>query len=322
MPTTDASATPPPSAPPYVAFSVSRILTIASNTLVELTRQKVFYTLLVFGLVIIATAGFFAQFTFEREEVAAAQIKFVKDFGLAAISIFGAVLAIVGTAQLLPAEIDNRTLYTILAKPVRRLEFLLGKYVGVVFLLAISVVIMSLLYFVVLDFKARAVIAEESAESIRIGQHADEVNARAAQLWAEAHDLALAKAVLLLFMKMALLGAMALFFSTFSTSMIFTVVVTTCLYFIGHLQVGAQESVKSEGGAYLSHFFMIVVTWIVPNLQAFNIADDINEGKIIPWMQMGQSGLPTGVMPVVVYGLLYITFLIWFAHIIFEEKEI
>lgn len=298
---------------PYQPFSASRIAAIATNTLTELTRQKVFYTLLVFALVIIASAGFFAQFTFEREDVSAGQIKFVKDFGLGAIAILGAVLAIVGTAQMLPAEIDNRTLYTILAKPVRRVEFLLGKYCGMLLLLLISVAVMSVLYFFTIEMKHRAVRQQVLAESLVEGMSQEVIDQEVAKLRADAHDPALIKAILLLYVKMALLSAMTLFFSTFSTSMIFSVVVTTCVYFIGHLEVTARESARQEQAGFVTNFFLTLVSWLVPNLRAFDVADDIVVGYAVPWKNVLFWGG---------YGLLYIAALFWFAHVIFSEKEI
>ena len=105
-----------------VGFSLGRVGTVAANTFVESLRQKVYNILIIFALVVIASASFFSQFTFSE------QLKFVKDFCLGAVSVFGTLIAIVGTAQLLPAEMESRTIYTILAKPVRRVEFLLGKY--------------------------------------------------------------------------------------------------------------------------------------------------------------------------------------------------
>ena len=313
-PTTEAGALSPlATEAPYARFSLGRISAIATNTLVELTRQKVFYTLLLFALVIIASASFFSQFSFEQENAAAGQIKFVKDFGLGAIAIFGSLLAIVGTAQLLPAEIENRTLYTILAKPVRRLEFLLGKYLGVLLLLVISVSLMALLYFVVLVFKEQRVIAETVAQSAAAMQSQASLNEEVQRLRQDALDPALIKVMVLLFFKMSLLSAIALFFSTFSTSMIFTVVCTSCVYFVGHLEPTAKDMLQFEGAGYWGHFFVTLITVLVPNLSAFDIADDIVVGTLVPWAKVGL---------VIGYGLLYVFFLMWFAHLVFSEKEI
>src|SRR4029453_3266008 len=103
------------------AFSMSRILAITSNTLPELTRLKVFYVLLVFGLLLIASSIFMAQFSFQQE------FQILKDVSLGAISMFPWLLAIVARARVLPRDIKDRRVYTILAKPVPRFEYIVGR---------------------------------------------------------------------------------------------------------------------------------------------------------------------------------------------------
>src|SRR5215211_9000257 len=136
----------------YRAFSPGRIAAITSNTLTELTRLKVFYVLLVFGLLLIGSSAFMAQFSFQQE------FQILKDVSLGAISIFTSLLAIVATARLLPQDIEDRTVYTILAKPVPRFEYLLGKIAGVLLLLAISTLVMAAAFFAVLYLREQAVL--------------------------------------------------------------------------------------------------------------------------------------------------------------------
>src|SRR6202790_4689577 len=126
------------------AFSLARVLAITANTLTELTRQKAFYVLLIFALLLIGSSIFMARLTFQQE------FQILKDVSLGAMSIFTSLLAIVATARLIPQDIEDRTVYTILAKPVPRFEYVLGKLFGVVLLLAISTLIMSAMFLVVL----------------------------------------------------------------------------------------------------------------------------------------------------------------------------
>src|SRR5437879_11472455 len=139
---------------PHRAFSLGRIGAITTNTLTELTRQRVFYVLLIFALVLIGSSVFMARLTFQQE------FQILKDVSLGAISIFTSLLAIVATARLIPQDIDDRTVYTILAKPVPRFEYLLGKLLGVLLLLAISVVLMSALFIFVLYFREQSLVCE------------------------------------------------------------------------------------------------------------------------------------------------------------------
>src|SRR6187549_441921 len=134
------------------AFSLSRILAITSNTLTELTRLKVFYVLLVFALLLIGSSIFMAQFSFQQE------FQILKDVSLGAMSIFTSLLAIVATARLIPQDIEDRTVYTILAKPVPRFEYLLGKIAGVLLLLAISTLVMGAAFLLVLYAREQTVL--------------------------------------------------------------------------------------------------------------------------------------------------------------------
>src|SRR5438477_2456053 len=140
------------SAKRYRPFSLSRIYAITTNTVTELTRLKVFYVLLVFALLLIGSSIFMAQFSFQQE------FQILKDVSLGAISIFTSLLAIVATARLLPQDIEDRTVYTILAKPVPLFEYVVGKITGVFLLLAISTLVMSAALRLVLYLREQAAI--------------------------------------------------------------------------------------------------------------------------------------------------------------------
>src|SRR5881227_501761 len=141
-------------AKPYRPFSFSRIYAITINTLTELTRLKVFYVLLIFALVLIGSSVFIAQFTFQQE------FQILKDVSLGAISLSTSFLAIFATAQLISQDIEDRTVYTILARPVPRFEYLLGKLFGVLVLLAISVAVMTALFVMVFHAREQSVLNE------------------------------------------------------------------------------------------------------------------------------------------------------------------
>nr|MDQ6939380.1 ABC transporter permease subunit [Verrucomicrobiota bacterium] len=135
-------------------FSLGRVAALASNTLLELTRQKVFYFLLLFAALIIGGSAFMARLTFQQE------FQVLKDIALGAMSIFSSLLAILATAGMLPQDIENRTIYTILAKPVPRFEYLLGKLIGAILFLAISTGLMTILFFAVLYLREQGALLE------------------------------------------------------------------------------------------------------------------------------------------------------------------
>jgi ABC-type Na+ efflux pump permease subunit len=284
--------------PPRVGFSPRRVGLIAFNTLVEAVRRKVFNILLVIALLFIASAGFFSQFTFSE------QLKFVKDLCLGAISVLGTLIAIIVTAQMLPTERENRTLSTVLAKPVRRSEFLLGKFFGALGVIFISAALMSALLAVALVAKERGLLNE--VRSGRVQYDSPEATQEAiASIRAEARDPDVAKAVILIFMKLALVAAITLFLSTFSTSVVFTIVTMAMIFFAGHLR-GAAAEMWSE------HRILVALLAAVPDLQAFNVADEIVLGHAIPWSHVGK---------VLAVGLARIAIFLVAAHLIFSEKD-
>jgi len=285
----------------WVGFSLARVGTVAENTFIEAVRQKVYNILIVFALVVIASASFFSQFTFGE------QLKFVKDFCLGALSVFGTMIAIVGTALLLPSEVENRTIYTILAKPVRRFEFLVGKYMGSVLLIFVSLVLMCVMFGAALFFKEHRLVSDtlEEGRSVTEVEVQQALRQQVQQIRADALDPDLVKAVVLIFVKLALLSAITLLVSTFSSSMIFNVTVALMILISGHL-VGTAKEMWGDNA---------VALWllaIVPDLGPFNVADDIVLGNAIPWAHVGMVAL---------YGIIYLACVVAAAHFIFSDRE-
>lgn len=299
-----ANQMPIPVAKERVGFSLSRVGIIALNTFTESVRQKVYNVLIIFALVVIASSSFFSQFGFSELSDPREQLKFIKDFCLGALSVFGTLIAIVGTAQLLPNEVENRTIYTILSKPVRRFEFLLGKYMGSVLLLFLSLVMMSMMFGTALVFKENRLIAEarEEGASLTGAELQDTIR----QIHAETMDPDLVKAVVLIFVKLGLLASITLLISTFSTSMVFNVVASFMIFFAGHLRGPASE-------VWGEHKLVMYLLAIIPDLGSFNVADDIIIGNVIPWSHVAE---------VATYGVARTALVVVVAHLIFSQKEI
>lgn len=278
------------------AFSLSRVLAITSNTLTELTRLKVFYVLLVFGLLLIGSSIFMAQFSFQQE------FQILKDVSLGAISMFTSLLAIVATARMLPRDIEDRTLYTILAKPVPRFEYVVGKIAGVLLLLAISTFLMVAAFLAVLYMREQAVlhVTARQMASAPSDQLADALRA----VRASAFNADIVPGIVIIFIKACLLTALTLFVSTFATSSIFTIVMMVFVYFIGHLEATAREYwLQEHGSGLITRSFLAIVALLFPDLQAFNLVDDIVAGTAISLAVFARTAL-LGVFYTVIYTLL------------------
>ena len=290
----------------YRAFSFARVLAITLNTLTELTRLKVFYVLLVFALLLIGSSIFMAQFTFQQE------FQILKDISLGAMSIFTSLLAIVATARLIPQDIEDRTVYTILAKPVPRFEYVLGKIAGVLLLLAISTLVMSAAFFLVLYAREHTVLHITMRQMSMAPR--EQVDDALRAIRSSAINIDIFPGIVIIYLKACLLAALTLFVSTFATTNIFTIVVMAFVYFIGHLQATAREYwLQEHGSGLLTRIFLAVVALLFPDLQAFNLVDDIVAGTAI---SLGLF-LKTGVL-----GIFYTTIYTLLAAFVFYGKEL
>ncbi len=288
------------------SFSPSRVLAICSITLLELIRLKVFYILLLFSVAIIGSSLLMVDLTFQEE------FQMLKDVSLGAMSIFTWLLAVLPTALLLPKDTEDRTLYTILAKPVGRFEYLLGKLLGVLCMVAIATVLMTAVSYVVLYVHEQSVI-HSTARLVP----PEQVQAATDSIRAAAFGVNLLPGVAVLYCKAALCAALTLFISTFSSSWIFTVSISVCVYLIGHVQSVARDAMQMKhpmGDAPLwNSLFLLVVTVFFPDLHIFSLVDDLAVGTPAPPLLIAEAcGL----------GLAYTCGYLLLAYLMFAWKEL
>ena len=287
-------------------FSLARIAAITRNTLTELVLLKVFYFLLIFALLLIGNSIFMARLSFQQE------FQMLKDVALGAMSIFTSLLAIVTTARLLPQDIEDRTLYTILAKPVPRFEYLAGKLAGMLLLLAISILVMSAMFVAVLYLREQVLLSQTLRQMS--GRPAEQIREAVRSVEASAFNADLLPGIIIIYLKSCLLAALTLFVSTFATSNIFTIVVMVFVYFIGHLQATAREYwLQENSSGWIAHVFLAMVALIFPDLQLFNLVDDIVVGTAIPLALFAKTAL---------LGCVYASVYFFFAWMVFYWKEL
>jgi ABC-type Na+ efflux pump permease subunit len=288
------------------AFSFNRVAAITTNTLTELTRQKVFYVLLIFALLLIGSSVFMARLSFQQD------FQILKDVSLGAMSIFTSLLAIVATARLIPQDIEDRTVYTILAKPVPRFEYIFGKLAGVLLLLAISTLIMSALFLAVLYAREQTVLHETMRQMSAAPR--EQVSDALRAVRSSALNIDIFPGIAIIYLKACLLASLTFFVSTFASTNIFTVVVMVLIYFIGHLQATAREYWLQENSAgWITRAFLALVALIFPDLQAFNLVDDIVAGAVIPLALFAKTA---------VLGVFYTTIYALLATFVFYGKEL
>ncbi len=281
-------------------------LAIARNTFTELVRQKVFFFLLIFALLIIGNSAFMAKFSFQE------QFQMLKDISLGAMSVFTSLIAILATANFLPKDMEDRTIYTLLAKPVPRYRYLLGKLLGIIALLACATLLMSALFLATLWLRESTVLAETRAQLAAASP--EELALAVKEVTDATFNINLLPGIAIIFIKSALLASLTLFISSFATSSIFTILMAAALYFIGHLQSTAREYwLSGVDVEWWSRLLAAAVALLFPDLQAFNLTDDIIVGTAVPLaLFLNTAGL----------GILYVAVYFALSALVFSSREL
>jgi ABC-type transport system involved in multi-copper enzyme maturation permease subunit len=260
---------------------------VATHVFKESVRDKVLYNLVAFAVLMIAVSYLIGQLT------AGQDVKIVKDLGLAAMSVFGLFIAIFIGVGLVAKELERRSVYGLLVKPLERHEFILGKYAGLMLTLTINIAIMTVAYYAVLWGVART-----TPEQIR-------------QMWAvPALDPGLMKAVLLIVAQFGLVTAIALFFSTFSSPFL-SAALTFGLYVAGHFGADLREFgsiTESPIGSWLC----TALSYILPNFAVLDVKAAVVHGRPVPWTYVGGG---------VAYVAIYASALLTAAVLIFSRRD-
>jgi len=277
---------------PRVPFSFRRTGLIAQNTLREAARQRLFNFLLFLALALVLGARWFRDFNFGAPE-----LKFLADCGFGAMAFFGAALTIAATAQLVFSEIENRTALTLLAKPVWRGEFMLGKFAGIAALAGVFCLLLSGLLAAVLFW--------------REGQLMQEFPDNFAQGRVVSYSM-VALAGLMQWLKLCVLAAFSLLVASFAQTQLFTVVSGFFILVICHLQYLAQDAYV-RGGTWLGRIVAAGIAAVFPNFQVFALADSLSAADAPPWWHVLRVGL---------YALGYVAAACGLAIYSFRRREI
>jgi len=266
---------------------MNAVRSVAMAVFRESVRDRVFYNLVLFAVLLIGASVLIGQLT------AGQDVKIIKDLGLAATSLFGLFIAIFVGINLVSKEVDRRSVYALFAKPIRRSEFILGKYAGLLLTLLVNVIVMSAALYAVLFFLARGVPPQVQAA------------------WdAPALDPALLKAIALIYVNLAVVTAVALFFSSYSSPML-SAVFTLGVYLVGQFN------------ADLKHFDRIVDSpaaiavaracyYVLPDFAKFDVKLAVVHGINVPGSYIAATAG---------YAALYVAALLFGAILIFSRRD-
>jgi len=219
---------------------MSELFAIALNTFRESIRDRIFYSLLAFAMLMLAFSLVLGYLTIGDE------IKIIKDFGLGAISLFGVLIAIFVGISLVYKEMEKRTIYVILANPISRSQFVMGKYLGLSLTLLVEVVVMSI-----------GLLALCYMKQPKLS-------------W----DLLVA--ILAIWFELQLVLAIAVLFSTF-VSPFLSGLLTLVVFVIGHLTQDFRLVVAKVDNSFIQKIADIFY-YIFPNLEALNYKTKVVHG--------------------------------------------
>ena len=222
---------------------MSAVYAITINTAREALRDRILFVLLVFSVIMIGGSLLIPPLTVGEPD------RIIMDLGLASISLFSVLIAIFLSINLIMREIENRTIDTILTKPVHWYQFLLGKFLGVEITVAAIIILMSAIFASII---------------LIIGAWNDGI----------------LPCLILVFLETVVMTSIAVFFSTFS-SVVTGTLFTLALYVIGHLSWSLlllEERITNKLGGAVLHFFY----YLLPNLDLFNV-----KGKVVHGDEIG-----------------------------------
>ncbi len=254
---------------------MKRILIIARNTFREAVRDRVLYNLVVFVLLITASAIFLGELTAGQE------VRTIVNLGLSACLLFGAFISIFVGVSLVSKEIERRTLYAVLSKPVGRGEFIVGKYLGLCLTLLVNVVIMG---------------AGVSLALLYVGG-----GSLAFSIWG---------AVFLIFLELAILTAVAILFSSFSSPAL-SALLTFLIFIIGNFSASLRDFAENLGSSGAKIFFNFLY-YFLPNLSHFSFITNAAHGDV-PQASMLNGGF--------LYAFIYIVILLTITILIFSRRN-
>jgi ABC-type transport system involved in multi-copper enzyme maturation permease subunit len=272
---------------------MTRIGLIARNTLREAVRQRLFVFMLGLAIVLVGSALLLGEFNFGTSE-----LKFLADFGFGALTFFGSLLAILATAQLFFGEIENRTALTLLAKPVRRSEFVLGKFIGVWAVLLLFCVFVGLALSGVLQWRATA-LSDDAAGVLGNdgGPAPPALISLAGVFWF----------IALQWLKFGVIAAGTMLIASFAQTSLFAVLVSFLALAICHLQHLAHDAWNRTENVGLKMASSAIAV-LFPNFQLFNIGDRIASGAALPEALLGSIAGYAAIYLVVLLGLTMFSF--------------
>lgn len=293
--------------------SPRRMAVIAGTTFTQLVRMKVFLFLGIFAFGLLALSSFRLTEVLGPETGGINELILLKSSAYGAIRIFGLFFCVAATALIIPKDAEDRILYTILCKPVPRIDYLMGKVLGVLVLTLIAVLVMDAVMNVVLWFRTETVVNEQIL-LLKNRYSLEEMQPYLDRIREQGVTWNLQKGVLVMMCEFAVLSSLTLLFSCITTGTIISSLLTLCVYIAGLFQAQAiaMWTSSSAGSSYMGSIAMKLFSLIFPNFSLFGITDSALNGKDIPLNILGG---------ILLISLAYFVFHLTLASWLFRKRE-
>lgn len=291
----------------------ARITAVAGVTFVQLVRMRLFLVPGVFILLILGLQFIPYQQNISIEFQGIQQLQLIKDICTGCMQLFGLMFCIAATALLIPRDSEDRILYTILCKPVPRFDYLAGKLLGVLALLALMLGLMDGLMSLLLWLREAGICDQLTAVLTERGLSPAEIDSYLAQVHSAGNTLATQQSILAMALGFAVLSSLTLLLSCFTSGTIVSIIFGIGAYFIGMFQeqfilmLSAGEGIS----ATLQHLALIIAV-LLPDFGLFSIADKATAGVLPGWDMIGGLALIAAS-----YMLLHLLVATW----VFSRKE-
>ena len=242
-------------------MSAASIRAVALAVFKESVRDRVPYSLVLFSVVLMGATFLMSRLT------AGQDLKVIKDLGLATMNAIGLLIAIFIGTGLVSKEVERRSIYAIISKPLSRSSFILGKFAGLVFTLAANMALMTAAFYVMMIY-----MTWSTDDWIKQGWRAPALDPR------------LLVAIALIGVQLMLTTAVALFFSTFSSPLL-VMLLTFGVWVSGHFSAdlrNVQAAVDSPAAIALARGLY----YVLPNLAAIDVKNEIVHGRALPWQSV------------------------------------
>ena len=285
------------------------IWAIARTTLGDALRKKILQVFMVVAIGLIVLSLSFSQtLSFSSQRGVSVDFMLLKSFGLGMMSLAGIFISLIIGVSLIPQEIERRTIYTILAKPVKRYEFITGKFLGALMTLGVAAGLMGVVF--ILTIVAKAIGAQHFAASPTVGAMQGAGVERVAIF-----DWNMVWGVILNYLQFMVLSSVVLLFSLIFTQTV-NFFMGAAVYAIGFMSTVVQTMGKAEGASPILKGFFATIQYVLPRFDEFNIPNQL----LHPVTQVANMGVYTFKMGL--YGVVYCLIALVLAIIIFERKEV